>query len=216
MYGVRVYKYSLPENVFDRVNGTDCYATDVPLPNGFSDTSKCFYNFPMVASFPHLYTGTPPPDTYVTGLEPDPVKHSSFIYVEPQTGVPVKAVARMQCNIRIHDLSSFYSQDLNKFSNLILPIGWIEYNQEGLPTIIRYMLYFMLIILPPLGIVIFTWTIIIGTYLILKQIYCNKMKRDILPTILKYKKQKIDNLGQNKIYSYEKEKFLDKTDKMGR
>lgn len=44
MYGVRVYKYSLPENVFDRVNGTDCYATDVPLPNGFSDTSKCFYS----------------------------------------------------------------------------------------------------------------------------------------------------------------------------
>ncbi|CAH2101904.1 unnamed protein product [Euphydryas editha] len=216
MYGVQVYRYNLPENVFDRVNGTDCYASEVPLPDGISDTSKCYYGFPMVASFPHFYTGSPPRDTYVTGFKPDPIKHSSFVYVEPQTGLPTKAVARMQCNLRIHDLSGYYTSNFNKFSNLILPIGWIEYNQEGLPAKVRYMLYFMLIILPPLAIVIFSLTSIIGTYLILKQIYRNKIKREILPTILLYKKQKIDNLGQNKIYSYEKETFLNKSNQLKR
>nr|XP_026483476.1 scavenger receptor class B member 1-like [Vanessa tameamea] len=213
MDGVKVYRYNLPENVFDRVNGTDCYASDVPLPDGVSDASKCFSDFPMVASYPHFYTGSPPKDLYVTGLKPDPAKHNSYVYVEPVTGIPFRAVARMQCNLRINNLSSFYSPELDKFSNIVLPIGWIEYNQEGLPTYVLYMVYFMLVILPPLSTVIFIMTFILGTYLIAKQIYRRRVKRESLSSIFQYNKSIIDNLENNKMLTYEKETFLSRATK---
>lgn len=40
-------------------------------------------DFPMVASYPHFYTGSPPRDKYVTGLKPDRLKHNSYVMVEP-------------------------------------------------------------------------------------------------------------------------------------
>lgn len=42
------------------------------------------------------------------------------------TGTPFRSVARMQSNLRIHDLSGF-TKEYAKFSNLILPLMWAEY-----------------------------------------------------------------------------------------
>ncbi|XP_023946681.2 lysosome membrane protein 2 [Bicyclus anynana] len=212
--GVPLYRYNLSESAFDRVkNGTDCYSMDNTLPDGISDTSKCFYDFPMVASYPHFYTGSPPKDTYVTGMKPDRYKHNSYIMVEPMTGIPFRAVARMQCNMRVHNMSAFYSPEYLRFSNTVVPIGWIEYNQEGLPKHVRYTIYFMVNVLPPLSIVIFIITLLLGFYLITKQIFSHKMKKYVLPTILNFKKQKAANLTSNGILAYEKENFLKKSSK---
>ncbi|CAH0712886.1 unnamed protein product, partial [Brenthis ino] len=210
--GVKVYRFALPENAFDRKrNGTDCYASNAkPLPDGVSDTSKCFFDFPMVASYPHFYTGSPPKDKYVTGLKPDRSKHSSYIYVEPITGVPFKAIARLQCNLQINDLSSFYTPHYNKFSNLILPIGWIEYSQEDLPAVVKHTVYFMVVILPPLSIIMFILLLLLGLYLTIKQFISQKLKKKILLLIMRSKKHKIDNLGQNNLFIDEMEIFLNK------
>ncbi|XP_041970155.1 scavenger receptor class B member 1-like [Aricia agestis] len=205
MEGVPVYRYNLTENVFDRItNGTDCYAGAPahPFPDGISDASKCYYNFPLVASYPHFYTGSPPKDTYVTGLKPDRSKHSSYVYVEPKTGVPFESVARMQCNLYINDMSSYGDEELNKFSKLVLPLSWIEYKQEGLPNHFVYSIYFMVVILPPLAKVVCSLTLIVTSLLILNKIF----KKTIIRSM--FKKRKVEDLENNTIRVYEKEMFL--------
>ncbi|XP_047513582.1 lysosome membrane protein 2-like isoform X1 [Pieris napi] len=174
---VPVYRYNLSDHAFDRINGTDCYDSKPSLPNGFSDTSKCYDDLPMVASYPHFYTGHPPKDTYVTGLIPDKEKHNSYVLVEPLTGTPFRAVARMQCNFQVQNLSAFSDPNFHKFSNLIIPLSWIEYSQEGLPWYIKYFIYFLVVILPPLTTLLLTGTLILGFYFAVKQIYRKKCVR---------------------------------------
>ncbi|XP_072948463.1 uncharacterized protein [Epargyreus clarus] len=212
--GVSVYRYNLSENSFDRLsNQTDCYTGQPALPSGLSDAKRCFLGIPMAMSYPHFYTGSPPKDTYVTGLQPDREKHNSYVLVEPTTGIPFKAIARMQSNLWIHDLSGFYTPAFNKFSNLILPIGWIEYHQHGLPPHIRNTIYFMVKILPPLSIFVLTCMFLIGCYLIAKQICLHKLRSRILPKFFTLKSKNVDTLVKNKIMTFEKEKFLKRSSK---
>jgi hypothetical protein len=37
----------------------------------------------------------------VEGLSPDPEQHSTFLRIEPQSGVPIEVVARFQLNVLI-------------------------------------------------------------------------------------------------------------------
>ncbi|KAM3956252.1 scavenger receptor class B member 1 [Aphomia sociella] len=205
---VPVYRYNLSETVFERVtNGTDCYDTEPPLPAGLSDSSKCYFNFPMVVSYPHFYTGRPPKDRYITGLQPDRFKHNSYAIVEPLTGTPFRSVARMQSNLRVHDISSFHGP-YAKFSNLILPMFWAEYNQEGLPPNILWTIYFIIVILPPLSYVFLTLLLLVGSYFITKNIYTYHLRSEILNSLLYYKSKDTGSLANNKVLSYEKEAFL--------
>ncbi|KAJ0182935.1 hypothetical protein K1T71_000911 [Dendrolimus kikuchii] len=209
MNGVHVYRYNLSESVYDRIyNRTDCYDTVPSLPAGLSDASKCYYNFPMVVSYPHFYTGGLPKDHFVTGLKPDRTKHNSYVIVEPMTGTPFESVARMQSNLRIYDLSG-YSQKYDKLSNLVLPLFWGEYKQEGLPKKIRYTIYFMTVILPPLTILILLIFLLTAFYLITKNINNSKLKNDKLKSLLHFKSKTAGNtLAKNTIFSYEKEVFI--------
>ncbi|CAG4949589.1 unnamed protein product [Parnassius apollo] len=204
---VPVYRYNLSEIVFERVtNGTDCYDTVPSLPSGLSDASKCYYGFPMTVSYPHFYTGSPPKDHYVTGLTPDRQKHNSYVVVEPLTGVPFRAVARMQSNLRIHDLSNF-PKEYDRFSNQVIPLFWAEYSQEGLPTIIRLTIYFMVVVLPPMSTVIFILTLLFGCFLISRRIYDYKIIHKFVPSLNRLK-NKNKTITRNKILVYEKESFL--------
>jgi len=45
----------------------------------------------------------------VEGLSPDPEEHSTFLRIEPQSGVPVEVVARFQLNVMIAKVSSSLS-----------------------------------------------------------------------------------------------------------
>ncbi|KAJ2943382.1 hypothetical protein O0L34_g12193 [Tuta absoluta] len=208
MESIPVWRYNLSETVFERVkNGTDCYDTIPSLPSGLSDGSKCYYDFPMVISYPHFYTGSPTKDKYVLGLEPDRDKHNSYVIVEPLTGTPFRSMARMQSNLRVHDLSS-WDQEYNMFSNLVVPLFWAEYNQEGLPPRISWMIYFMVVILPPLSTVFFIIMILLGFYLISRQIYIHKLRNESLDSILDFKRKNVNVLAKNKIFHYEKEAFM--------
>ncbi|XP_038220012.1 lysosome membrane protein 2-like [Zerene cesonia] len=196
---VPAYRYNLSEKAFDRIkNDTDCYDMQPSLPDGLSDTSKCYDGLPLVASYPHFYTSTES-DEYVTGLSPDREKHNSFVVVEPLSGTPFRAVARMQCNMRVSNLSDFNLKLYDRFSNLVIPVGWIEYSQEGLPPIIKYTIYFMVVVLPPLSTALICTTLLIGFYLITKQIY--RAKKDLF-------NRNVDRLTNNKVLSFETETFI--------
>lgn len=81
---------------------------------------------PFVASFPHFYQRTGPWENKLSGFNPNEEQHGSFITVEPISGVPIEQCARSQSNIYIPPLSGF-TDDLEKFSDMVLPLFWLEY-----------------------------------------------------------------------------------------
>ncbi|CAB3233775.1 unnamed protein product [Arctia plantaginis] len=202
---VPLYRYNLSESAFDRItNRTDCYDSEPSLPAGISDASKCYFNFPMVVSFPHFYTGGLPKDYYVTGLKPDRLKHNSWVDLEPYTGTPFRAVARLQSNLRVQDLSS-YNSNFAKLSNQVVPLFWAEYNQGGLPDGIKWTIFFIVVILPPFSLVLSISMLLFGLYLLAKNLYMDSSCKHCLKAMLLFKS---NNASQNKILTFESETFL--------
>ncbi|XP_050531125.1 scavenger receptor class B member 1-like [Daktulosphaira vitifoliae] len=150
--GMSVYKFVLPNNVYahPQLDPTleDCFSNpkSFPLPSGLTDVSPCYYDFPIAASFPHFLNGDPSLRENISGLYPSEEKHSSFLIVEPLTGVPFESRARSQSNLVVRPISGF--SKIDKFSNMVIPMFWAEYNQVGLPWYITSLMYFTVIILP--------------------------------------------------------------------
>ncbi|XP_018321668.1 scavenger receptor class B member 1 [Agrilus planipennis] len=163
-FGLNAYKFELPNNTFDRKYPaySDCYLGDPPLPSGLSDVSKCYYDFPMAASFPHFLYGDDILQTYVDGLSPNYEKHHSFVYVEPTTGIPMESRARSQSNLIMREFTGFNSA-VQRFSNVVVPMFWAEYNQVGLPWYIYCLMYFTVVVLPTLQKIISGCCFLTGT-----------------------------------------------------
>jgi hypothetical protein len=81
---------------------------------------------PIVASFPHFYGRFGPWTEKLEGLHPNRSIHESYTVLEPLLGVPLDSKATSQSSLATKDLSSF-DTEIAKFSNLILPMFWIEY-----------------------------------------------------------------------------------------
>ena len=81
---------------------------------------------PIAASFPHFCKRSGPWDKYIDGLSPNESIHDSYTIVEPNYGVPMKQKAVSQSNVILKDLSS-YKSDFARFSNMIIPMFWLEY-----------------------------------------------------------------------------------------
>lgn len=91
-----------------------------------TQAERKFSDQPFVASFPH-FTFRPGNFTdKIEGMRPDPEKHSSYIILEPTLGVPLNQRATSQSNIVTKDLSSFKA-DIARFSNMVIPLAWLEY-----------------------------------------------------------------------------------------
>ncbi|KAK9506452.1 hypothetical protein O3M35_008390 [Rhynocoris fuscipes] len=138
MYGMTGYKFDLPNNSFARPDNPDeeCYRDPAYpiLPSGLSDVSPCYFNLPIASSFPHLMYADPILTKNLEGLAPDWDKHGSAAIIEPNSGVPFTAWARSQSNIYMHSMSGF--PRLKKFSNMAIPMFWLEYVSIIMRTII--------------------------------------------------------------------------------
>lgn len=90
--------------------------------------TKYFFSsdFPIAASSPHYYARNFTMANKISGLHPDREKHYSYTIAEPTLGIPIDQRARTQSNLVIPPLTGF-SNDIQKFSNMILPMFWIEY-----------------------------------------------------------------------------------------
>ncbi|XP_050438444.1 scavenger receptor class B member 1-like [Adelges cooleyi] len=150
--GMTMYKFVLPHNVFSHPQTDptleDCFNNpkSFPLLSGLSDVSPCYYDFPIAASFPHFLNGDPALRENLSGLNPTEEKHGSYLIVEPLTGVPFESRARSQSNLVVRPVNGFTNVD--KFSNMTIPMFWAEYNQVGLPWYITSLMYFTVIVLP--------------------------------------------------------------------
>jgi CD36 family len=81
---------------------------------------------PIVASFPHFYARPGKFLEKLDGLHPRADKHRSYTIIEPTLGVPLNQRAVSQSNVVTKDLSAFKA-DIARFSNMVIPMFWIEY-----------------------------------------------------------------------------------------
>ncbi|XP_050300236.1 sensory neuron membrane protein 1-like [Anthonomus grandis grandis] len=120
---VRYYETNLGDQSTNAEEKCYCPSEDICLKKGVFDMTKCM-GVPLYATLPHfLYTD----ESYIeqlTGLRPDPSKHSLGVLFEPMTGTPLFAAKRMQFN---YDLNPTTKVALfSKLPSLLFPIFWLE------------------------------------------------------------------------------------------
>ncbi|KAG5677882.1 hypothetical protein PVAND_007599 [Polypedilum vanderplanki] len=165
--GLKAYKYILRYDVYDRLENKveDCYRGD-NLPNGLSDLSKCFFDQPIVASFPHFCDRTGPWNQNIEGIKCNKSIHQSYTVIEPRFGVPLRQKAVSQSNVVLKDLSNF-KYSFARFSKMVIPMFWLEYSQTDLTPIIVSTVNFFVNILPEIQFYISGGFIIIGLCLLM-------------------------------------------------
>lgn len=86
------YRYKLPSNVFTSTRNKDsCFCPkeshDSTIrtcpPTGTLNVSACNFGTPIIASFPHFYTGNESLFEKIVGLEPRQDRHESYIDLHP-------------------------------------------------------------------------------------------------------------------------------------
>lgn len=76
-------------------------------------------------SLPHFYKGDPKVVENIEGLKPNPIKHQSYINVNPRLGFAMSGFSRTQINIQVK--KSFGFNQLNMFKNdVMLPVAWFD------------------------------------------------------------------------------------------
>ncbi|XP_075230022.1 sensory neuron membrane protein 2-like isoform X2 [Lycorma delicatula] len=93
------------------------------LPDGAIDISSCL-DVPVIVTKPHFLDSSSLFSDKVDGLEPDEEKHSTFIDIEPKTGVPLQGYERLQINIKMENISTI--KIMRNLPNLLFPLMWIE------------------------------------------------------------------------------------------
>ncbi|KAJ6647542.1 Scavenger receptor class B member 1 [Pseudolycoriella hygida] len=202
---IPAYKYILRSNMYDRLPNKerDCYkGTYGELPNGLTDVSKCYFNMPFAASLPHFYGRSEGFTKKFQGLHPDEEKHTCFTIVEPTMGAPLVQTARSQMNLVIPKLSYLFENHYKKFEEMILPLFWIEYYQNGLTPQMESMIGFFVNVLPIIQITLTSTLLIVGFTLTVVafdlkfvQMVVNKSDRD--RTVESYRVEKGVLDGQN-------------------
>lgn len=112
-------------------NNSRCYCVGGEChPTGVREISTCRYGAPAFISFPHFYLADPSYRDIVTGLLPDPAKHTFDITLHKITAVPLSVNARLQINILVDKIPGikFYE----KLPKAFMPMIW--FNERALIT----------------------------------------------------------------------------------
>ncbi|KAK0075820.1 hypothetical protein PV325_006271, partial [Microctonus aethiopoides] len=108
----------------DTINMGQCYCNGECSPMGVINITACRYGAPGFVSLPHFYKADPILREQVTGMKPNETKHSFYITLEPNTGVPLDVAARFQINILVQpSLSVALFRDVPK---IYFPIFWFN------------------------------------------------------------------------------------------
>ncbi|KAH8389058.1 hypothetical protein KR200_001002, partial [Drosophila serrata] len=168
-YGaLKGYNYVFEDNAFDNgvsneANKCFCRKGDCQ-PVGLIDVTDCYYGFPISLSFPHFMNGDVGLQQNVTGMNPDPAKHSSVFVIQPESGLPLSLSVKVQINMHFKDLSNYHT--VSQFSHLTAPMLWFEIMMPGLPDALDSRFNFYLNILPLVNPLIFWSALLLGVGLL--------------------------------------------------
>jgi len=139
LQGVKTSKYSAPKEVFN-VSFADnkCFcSTGKQCEDGLLDVSNCFatkmnslfpkmdgfeLNVSLIMSSPHFLNAENETIDSVIGLKPNKKQHETYINIEMETGVALKAAKRLQLNTRLYH--GQHTDNLDSLSKL--PLGWTQ------------------------------------------------------------------------------------------
>ncbi|KAB0800229.1 hypothetical protein PPYR_05969 [Photinus pyralis] len=125
----------------------ECYCISQKcLRKGLGDLSPCYYTIPIVVSQPHFFNADPTLLEEIGGMSPNETKHDTTMTIHPHIGVPLEANLRLQANLAMPDSS--YNSKTKPFSNLVLPLLWIDLIIDQLPPKIQLYLKLLYHILP--------------------------------------------------------------------
>jgi len=146
---IPAWRYKNPKDVFshpDKNPQNQCYcdieANTCP-PEGILNISKCAYDTPMLASFPHFYLGDQKLIDDFEGLQPNEELHETIADIHPRLAFPLHGVSRFQLNVELNKkekvaFTSFYPF-VDKYS--ILPIIWMEVTGGDIPDDFMELIY---------------------------------------------------------------------------
>lgn len=131
-FGIAGYRYWVDSRTFAHPsvvpeNQCYCYENDLSNcpPSGLLDAQSCRMGSPALISLPHFLYGDEELIKAVDGISlPDETKHSFYIDMVPEMGVPLEVAARMQINIRVTKQPLIGL--LRDVEDVILPMVWFE------------------------------------------------------------------------------------------
>jgi len=80
---LNLYIYEYYKTVLYKFSYFLLYFSGDCQPVGLLDVTHCYYGFPISLSFPHFMNGDLGLQQNITGVSPDPVKHSSAFVIQP-------------------------------------------------------------------------------------------------------------------------------------
>ncbi|XP_059055477.1 protein peste-like [Achroia grisella] len=125
--GLQYHKYGISPRSFDNSSfssANTCFCNGACEWSGIMNVSACRYGSPAFISLPHFLYGDPRLRDLVTGMEPDPDKHSFYFAVEPRLGIPLDVAARFQLNMYIE--SNPYIALYEHVPKMLFPILWVQ------------------------------------------------------------------------------------------
>lgn len=163
-YGtLAAYRYSGTNHTFANgttVPGNECYCVGKTCaPMGLLNAESCRMGAPAFVSFPHFYAADPFLLEGVEGLEPDEKKHSLFLDIVPNLGVPANVSIKLQINIHVTPFKAISL--LKSVPDVYLPMLWFEVQGGMTPTLAsqtKTLVYFMTSNVPS----VVVWSVMIG------------------------------------------------------
>ncbi|XP_053965743.1 lysosome membrane protein 2 [Anastrepha ludens] len=124
-------RYRTTLNVFSRPNenpGNTCYCrnTQLCLPNGVINATKCYNGAPIFPSFPHFFSGDPEIYKDIEGINPIQELHQTYADIHPRFAFPISGASRIQINIAVHKGAILRNKMDRIKEGTILPLIWIE------------------------------------------------------------------------------------------
>ncbi|XP_004527492.1 lysosome membrane protein 2 isoform X1 [Ceratitis capitata] len=124
-------RYRTPLNVFSNPkenpgNACYCHNTQLCLPSGIINATKCYNGAPIFPSFPHFFSGDPEIYKDFDGINPSQELHQTYADIHPRFAFPISGASRIQINIAVHK-GQLLKRKLGRIKEgTVLPLIWIE------------------------------------------------------------------------------------------
>lgn len=120
---IDAFRYRTPLNTFSNPddnseNACYCHNTEVCLPSGVINATKCYNGAPIFPSFPHFFSGDPNIYKDFEGIQPSRELHQTYADIHPRFAFPISGASRIQINIAVHK-GSFLRSKYNNNNNML-------------------------------------------------------------------------------------------------
>ncbi|XP_028407290.1 lysosome membrane protein 2-like [Dendronephthya gigantea] len=128
VHGIPLYKFYTPKKLFKYtpdVRAGFCAPNKTCVPDGLLDISVCQpMQVPIVVSLPHFLFANESVIKSVDGMHPNEDDHATFVSVEPNTGITMKASKRIQINVNVDKVDDI--DELKNLKKVYLPVLFVN------------------------------------------------------------------------------------------